>query len=131
MASAHSPQTDWPKMFRHYPKALPVLPASAGDAVEELHDALAARPSWTVPCRAAADPAPWTSDDPEDAEWAAEECLACPVFSLCDAFALATRAEGVVLAGRRWSPRTANNLRTRGTKTSPATAEDYREDDIA
>ena len=94
-------------------------------------DALAARPSWTVPCRAAADPAPWTSDDPEDAEWAAEECLACPVFSLCEAFALATRAEGVVLAGRRWSPRTANNLRTRGTKTSPATAEDYREDDIA
>ena len=126
--SLHGPTSDWPKMWRSFPKAVPKLPESADEAVEALHEAIAQRPGWTVPCRAAADPAPWTSEDPDDAEWAAEECLACPVFALCEAFALATRAEGVVLAGRPWTPRTANNLRTRGTTTSPATAEDYRED---
>lgn len=99
------------------------LPASAEDAVEALHVAIAERPRWTVPCRAAADPAPWTSDDEQDTAWAAEECLACPLLAECERFGVATRAQGVVLAGRRWTPHTAKNLAARGgTTTSPATA---------
>ena len=97
------------------------LPAPATDAVEALHEAIAARPAWTVPCRAAADPSPWTSEDEQDAAWAAEECLACPVFALCEAYGIATRADGVVLAGRRWTKHSAKNLSAR-TKTSPASA---------
>ena len=131
MASAHSPQTDWPKMWRHSPMPLPMLPAAADDAVEDLFDALAARPRWTVPCRAAADPSPWTSEDPDDAEWAAEECLACPVFALCERYGIATRAEGVVLAGRVWDKGTAKNFRRRTTTTTSAPAGDHREEQIA
>lgn len=99
------------------------LPAPATDAVEALHEAIAERPRWTVPCRAAADPSPWTSGDEQDAAWAAEECLACPVFVLCEAFGIATRAEGVVLAARRWNTHTAKNLSSRNKTTSATAAE--------
>ena len=129
--SPHAPATDWPKMWRRYPKAVPKLPDDADEAVEELHDALAARPRWTVPCLAAADPSPWTSEDPGDSEWAAEECLACPVFALCERYGNETRAEGVVLAGRVWGKRNANTLRNRGTTTTSAPAGDHREEQIA
>lgn len=98
------------------------LAEPAADATEALHDAIAARPRWAIPCRAAADPAPWTSEDEEEAAWAAAECAACPVLDLCEEFGVATRADGVVLAGRRWAKHTAGNLRTRGTDTSPAPA---------
>ena len=104
------------------PLLVPPLPTPAADATEALHDAIAARPRWAIPCRAAADPAPWTSEDEEDAAWAAAECAACPVFDLCEAFGIATRADGVTLAGRRWGKHTAGNLRARGSDTSPATA---------
>lgn len=71
-------------------------------AAAALHSAIAARPPWTTPCIAAADPAPWTSEDPAEAEWAAAECEACPLLDLCAQFGVESRAEGVVLAGRRW-----------------------------
>ena len=108
------------------PLLVPPLPTPAADATEALHDAIAARPRWAIPCRAAADPAPWTSEDEEDAAWAAEECLACPVFALCEAFGIATRSHGVVLAGRRWTLHTGKNLATR-TKTPSATAAEVHE----
>lgn len=79
----------------------PLRPDAAA-AAAALHEQIARRPAWQVPCRAVADPAPWTSDDPADAEWAAAECQACPLLDLCHEFARASRAEGVVLAGRRW-----------------------------
>ena len=104
------------------PILVPPLAEPAADATEALHDAIAERPRWAIPCRAAADPAPWTSEDEEDAAWAAAECAACPVFDLCEAFGIATRADGVTLAGRRWGKHTAGNLRARGSDTSPATA---------
>ena len=104
------------------PILVPPLAEPAADATEALHDAIAERPRWAIPCRAAADPAPWTSEDEEDAAWAAAECDACPVLDLCESFGIATRADGVVLAGRRWAKQTSAKLRTRGSETSPATA---------
>lgn len=92
------------------------LPAAT--AAARLHAAIAARPAWAVPCRAAPDPAPWVSEDAAEADWAAEECLACPLLAECAQFGVESRAEGVVLAGRRWHHWTHKQI----DKTSPAPA---------
>lgn len=97
----------------------PPLAPRAADAVEALHSAIEALPPYAVPCVADGSPRDWLTDDPAAIERAVEACSTCPVLALCEAFGIAIRADGVVLAGRRWTPHTAKNLRTR---TSSATA---------
>lgn len=100
------------------------LPPGPADATEQLHLAIAALPHYAVPCIADGHSRDWVCEDEAATARAVEACGACPLLAQCEAFGIATRAEGVVLAGRRWSPWTAKNLATRGpnTTTSPATA---------
>ena len=99
----------------------PPLTSRGADAVEALHDAIAALPPWAVPCVADGHGRDWTSDHPAAIDRAIAGCSSCPVLAQCEAFGIATRADGVVLAGRRWAKHTAKNLSAR-TKTSPASA---------
>ena len=104
------------------PILVPPLAEPAADAVEQLHEAIAALPPWAVPCVADGHGRDWTSDHPAAIDRAIAGCSSCPVLAQCEAFGVATRADGVVLAGRRWAKHTAKNLRARGSDTSPASA---------
>lgn len=101
----------------------PPLAPRAAEAVEQLHSAIEALPPYAVPCVADGSPRDWLSDDPAAIERAVEACSSCPLIEACEAFGIAIRADGVVLAGRRWTTHTAKNLRTK--TTSATDAEDH------
>lgn len=104
------------------PLLVPPLAPRAADATEHLHAAIAALPPWAVPCVADGHGRDWTSDHPAAIDRAIAGCSSCPVLAQCEAFGVATRADGVVLAGRRWGKHTAKNTASRGSTISPASA---------
>lgn len=101
------------------------LPSRAAEASERLHAAIEALPEYAVPCVADGHGRDWLSEDPAAIDRAAEACSTCPVLDLCERFGVATKADGVVLAGRRWTPWTSKNLTSRSTKTSSPTGGDH------
>lgn len=100
------------------PILIPPLSAAAATASERLAVAIAAEPSWAVPCVADGG-GDWLSDHAPAIDRAIAGCEGCPVLALCEQHGIATHAEGVVLAGRRWTRWTAKNL-ARDRKTNPA-----------
>lgn len=71
----------------------------AAGAWRRLTQALAETPPGAVPCRAAADPSRWISDDPRTAAEAAEACRACPLLRECRAHARTSHEAGGIWGG--------------------------------
>lgn len=91
MASAHAPQTDWPKPYTRAPRKGPQFPESTRDTWDRLQDALDAAPGWSVPCRDDGHGDDWIAEDRATQARAAQACAGCPVLDACRAYARKTR----------------------------------------